>query len=76
MFGAEKNNVQRFEFDLEKELKADGKKWQETVDTADRCLGEIKNALREGTDGEVEELGLLMHGYAALQKVLKKCKHG
>ncbi len=72
MLGAEKHKPQPFEFDLEKELKADPAKKKEVLETADRCLNEIKTALREGKSDSFDDLGELMHGYAALQKVISK----
>jgi len=72
MFGTEKKRPQPFEFDLEKDLKAHPAKKKEILETADQCMNEIKAALREGKTEDFDNLGELMHGYAALQKVIGK----
>lgn len=72
MFNAEKRKPQPFEFDLEKDLKAHPAKKKEILDTAEKCLNEIKGALREGKTEDFDALGELMHGYGALQKVISK----
>lgn len=61
-----------FEFDLEKELK-DDKRQKELMQHAEKHIQELKTALRQGTDQkEFESLGLLLHGYSALLKILTK----
>ncbi len=64
-----------FEFDLEKKIKTDAHAAKEIFEKAERQTAEIKKHLREGADEKTfEELGVLLHGYTALQKVLKKAK--
>ena len=73
MFGTEKQKPAAFEFDLEKDIHKDRKKGEEILKRADGCINEIKQTLRAGTDlEELDELGVLLHGYAALYKVIGK----
>ena len=73
MFGLEKKGPGLFEFDLEKELKSNPSKTKELLKSIETRIQEIKNTLRQGTDTEdFDKLGVLLHGYAALQKVLTK----
>ncbi len=61
-----------FEFDLEKDLQ-DRKKNEELLDRVEKRIHEIKNKLREGADSkEFDGLGLLLHGYSSLHKVLTR----
>lgn len=73
MFGLEKKGRALFEFDLEKELKGNPTKVKELLKTVEARIQEIKNTLRQGAASEdFDKLGILLHGYAALQKVLTK----
>jgi hypothetical protein len=73
MFGLEKKPKQRFEFDLEKELKGDGHRLQDTIKTTENKIQEVKQLLRQGTaSANFDQLGILLHGYAALQRVLNR----
>ncbi len=73
MYGLEKKPKHVFEFDLEKDLKKDPKKVQELLKSTETKIQEIKNQLREGAKGpELDQLGVLLHGYTALQKVLNR----
>lgn len=73
MYGLEKKPKHVFEFDLEKDLKKDPNKVRELLKTTETKIHEIKNQLREGAKGpELDQLGVLLHGYTALQKVLKR----
>lgn len=74
MFGLEKGKGKELmEFDLEKELRSDPKKAKETLAHINAKIAEIKTKLREGTEGKgFEQLGVLLHGYTALQKVLTR----
>jgi hypothetical protein len=73
MYGLEKTPKALFEFDLEKELKKNPSKVHELVKKADVKIQEIKNLLRQGSKGpELDQLGILLHGYTAFQKVLNK----
>jgi predicted nucleic acid-binding Zn-ribbon protein len=74
MYGLKKETKKKalFEFDLEKDLQ-DDKKSQELVQKVDKRIKEIKTTLREGTDSkEFDDLGILLHGYSSLHKVLIK----
>ena len=73
MFGFEKKKKPvLFEFDLEKELK-DDKRQKELLHKAEKHIQELKATLRQGSEPETfEHLGLLLHGYSALLKVLTK----
>ena len=73
MYGLEKKPKHAFEFDLEKDLKKDPSKVRELVKSTEAKIQEIKKQLREGAKGpELDQLGVLMHGYTALQKVLSR----
>jgi hypothetical protein len=73
MYGLEKKPKAPFEFDLEKDLKADPNKTRQLLKAVDERIHEIKGLLREGTATEnFDNFGVLLHGYAALQKVLNK----
>jgi len=73
MFGLEKKGKALFEFDLEKELKSNPAKIKELLKTVENSIQDIKNILRQGTEAEdFDKFGILIHGYAALQKVLTR----
>jgi hypothetical protein len=73
MYGLEKNKRQLFEFDLEKDLKNNPSKKKEILKQIETRIQEIKNTLRSGSGSEdYDKLGVLLHGYAALQKVITK----
>ena len=73
MYGLEKKPRHVFEFDLEKDLKKDPNKARELLKTTEKKIQEIKTQLREGAKGpELDQLGVLLHGYTALQKVLSR----
>jgi hypothetical protein len=73
MFGLEKKPGELFEFDLEKELKADHTKAKKTLKTVEERIHEIKQILRQGAGSEdFDNYGTLLHAYVALQKVLTK----
>ncbi len=76
MYGMKKDQGskrEKFQFDLEIEMKEQPSKAKKLIgDAADR-MHEIKTALRSGVDEkDFDTLGILLHGYTALQKVLKK----
>ena len=73
MFGLEKKQKALFEFDLEKELKEDATKKQQLSKTVETKIQEIKNILRQGSSSaDFDNYGILLHGYAALQKIVNK----
>lgn len=73
MFGLEKEPHKRFAFDLEKELQEKPSRGKEIIEMVEQKIHEIKKLLREGAnEKEFDRLGILLHGYASLQKVLKK----
>lgn len=77
MFGLEKGKGRALlEFDLEKELKADPAKAKKTLGEIQGKIAEIKALLRAGSESEdFEQLGVILHGYTALQRVLTRvCK--
>ncbi|WP_420422056.1 DUF5398 family protein [Simkania sp.] len=72
MFGLEKKKNKPFEFDLEKELKSTKRK-KEVLTICEERTKQLKEALREGTASEnFDQCGIIMQGYAALEKVVKK----
>ena len=73
MYGLEKKGKAPFEFDLEKELKANPTKIKDLLKVCEERIQEIKNLLRQGSDSsDYDNYGILLHGYAALQKVLTR----
>lgn len=74
MFGLEKGKSKTLmEFDLEKELKKDPKQAKKTLGEIENKVSEIKTALRAGSESKgFEQLGVLLHGYTALQRVLTR----
>lgn len=73
MFGLEKKPGEKFAFDLEKEVKERPAHGKEILGKAEKRAQELKKLLREGhNEKEFETIGLLLHGYTALQKVLRK----
>ncbi len=73
MYGLEKKPLKTFEFDLEKDLKKDPNKVQGLLKSTESKINEIKGQLREGRKGpDLDNLGVLLHGYTALQKVLNR----
>lgn len=73
MFGLEKNKKPPFfEFDLEKDLK-DDRKQSELKLMVESHIQQIKNQIRQGASSEeFEKLGILLHGYSALLKILTR----
>ena len=73
MFGLEKKPKELFEFDLEKELKKDPSKARHLLKSVEEKIHEIKGILRQGAASEeFDNYGVLLHGYAALQRVLTR----
>jgi hypothetical protein len=73
MYGLEKKQPPAFEFLLEEEIRKDPTRSKELLKKAEERILEIKNLLRQGTASEdFDNLGVLLHGYAALQKILNK----
>lgn len=73
MFGLEKKGRALFEFDLEKELKNNPAKIKDLLKTVEARIHEIKSTLRAGAESEdFDKFGVLLHGYAALQKILTR----
>lgn len=75
MFGLEKQPGEKFAFDLEKEIKENPTRSKEIMEKTEKRIHDIKTMLREGAhEKDFDDLGILLHGYAALQKVLRKVK--
>ena len=77
MFGLEeqkKKKVEPFVFELEKELK-DPKKHREIKQKIEERIQAIKTGLKTGGEdkNEFDMLGLLLHGYTSLLKVMARC---
>jgi len=73
MYGLKEEPKQPFQFDLEADLKKDPKQAKEMMKNIEERIGTLKNLLRQGAENEdFDEYGVLLHGYAALEKVLKK----
>lgn len=75
MFGLEKKRGEKFAFDLEKDIKEKPSLGKKILDMVEDRVQEIKKHLREGAkEKDFDDLGILLHGYAALQKVIRKVK--
>jgi hypothetical protein len=75
MYGLEKGKKggEKFMFDLERDVKDRPGYAKELLSKAEKRMHEIKQALREGAgEKDFDKLGVLLHGYTSLQKVLKK----
>ncbi len=73
MYGTDKKGPQKFAFDLEKEIAEKHGRGKEILKLAEERGVTLKQQLREGTSGkEFDELGILLHGYTALQRVIKR----
>jgi len=72
MFGLEKKKNKPFQFDLEKELKSSKRK-KEVLKICEEKQETLKGSLRDGKASEsFDQCGVIMQGYAALEKVVKK----
>jgi HPt (histidine-containing phosphotransfer) domain-containing protein len=74
MFGMEKGKEKgKHMFDLELEISEHPERSKELLAKAEKRIHEIKTELREGAgEKDFDKLGILLHGYTALQKVIKK----
>jgi transcription termination factor NusB len=73
MYGLEKSKDDKFNFDLEIDLKKNPKRQDEIFKRIDENITSIKNELRKASDKkDLDKLGILLQGYQAMQKVLKK----
>jgi len=73
MFGLEKEEKEKFAFDLEKEIKTKPGHGKKFIDKAEERILEIKKLLREGTEEQqFEPLDILLRGYGALKKTIQK----
>lgn len=73
MYGLEKKPRGPLEFDLELDIKSDPVKAKKLMKEIEEKIHELKNLLRQGAETEdFDDYGVLLHGYAALQKVLNK----
>lgn len=73
MYGIKDEQKEKFAFELEKRIKNEPQHLKELLNKAEKRMTEIKKHLREGAnEKDFDRLGVLLHGYASLQKVLKK----
>ena len=77
MFGLEKekekDKPQRFEFDLEKDLKGKPQEKKRVLEQIDAQTNQLKTTLREGTASEnFDKCGVLLQAYAALKRVVER----
>lgn len=73
MYGLEKKPNNKFSFDLEKEINDNPKRAKEILKDVEENIHEIKNLLRKGaSERDFDHLGIMLQGYASVQKVLKK----
>jgi hypothetical protein len=69
----DKQNPEKFTFDLQKEMKEKPTRGKEILDKAQVQIQDIKNQLAKGaSEKEYDQLNVLLYGYTALQKVIKK----
>ena len=71
MYGLEGDKRQKFDFDLEKEIKEQKGRKEELLKKCDQMIMETKNEMRRE---DKEDLGILLNGYDALKKVINKIK--
>ncbi len=63
----------KFAFALEQEIKDKPEHGKDVLDKAEKQILAIKEQLRKGaSEKEYANLDILLHGYTALQKVIKK----
>lgn len=73
MFGLEKSPREKFDFDLEIDIKENPKKTKALIDKIEKNINKIKQTLKTGGSEELlKKLGNLLQGYIALLKVLKR----
>ena len=73
MFGLENKKSNRFEFDLEKQVKKNKKEKTIILDKIATKIGQLKSALREGGDSEnIDQYGTILQAYIALERVVKR----
>lgn len=73
MFDLDKKPQEPFAFDLEVDMKKDPKKAKAMLEHVQQRIGELKKLLRAGAEtGDFDDYGVLLHGYAALERVLKR----
>ncbi len=73
MFGLEQKPKEKFAFDLEVELAKSPAKAKEIFHKIQDRTEELKKLLRDGqSQDDFDQYGILLHGYASLQRVLKK----
>ncbi len=73
MFGLEKSPREKFDFDLEVDLKENPKKAKELLEKIEDNINKIKKKLKSGgSKEELNKLGTLLQGYTALIKVIKQ----
>lgn len=75
MFGLEKSPRDKFDFDLEVDIKEDPKKAKELFKKIENNINKIKQTLKKGgSESELNKLSTLLQGYNSLLKVLKKAQ--
>lgn len=68
----EKQRKDKFVFDLEREMQ-DPKQFRSTKEKVEKRIQSIKTILRGGGDKETfDTLGVLLHGYTSLMKVVNR----
>lgn len=76
MFGLEnqkKKKAEPFTFELENQVK-DSKQYRELKALIEKRISRIKEHLKSGeAKEEFDQIGVLLHGYTSLLKVLARC---
>lgn len=73
MYELSKKKPERFLYGLESEIREDPKKGKDLLKKVEADIHELKKTLRTGVkEEEFDHLGVLLHGFVAMQKVLKR----
>jgi hypothetical protein len=73
MFGLEKSPREKFDFDLEIDIKENPKKAKELIEKVESNINKLKQALKKGGSEELlKKSATLLQGYTALLKVLTR----
>ena len=73
MYGLEKNADEKFDFDLEVDIKKNPEQANQILKQIEKNIASIKDNLRKGAKTkELDDLGVMLQGYKSLEKVIKK----
>ena len=73
MFGLEKEKPERFQFDLERDLKEKPQEKKRVLDQIEAQTNQLKTTLPAGTASEnFDNCGVLLQAYAALKRIVER----